>query len=108
MATQYIVFCGSKEPYIRERNSDELDRASTIRQLAEGQFDVPSKIVEYDLESGKCRDVTTELAAEVAGQWAEDGEPLSDWRREFVELSLGVAVANEFSRSMSFNHARGF
>lgn len=105
---QYIVFCGSKEPYIRERNADELDRTSTIRQLAEGQFDVPHKVIEYDLESGACRDVTRELAAEVANQWAEDGEPLSDWRREFIELSLGVAVANSFAREQAYNRARGF
>jgi hypothetical protein len=65
MSNIYIVICGTREPYVAERNLQDMGREATIRDLAAGEwgnlmtgerFTVSSII-----EVGTDRDVTDEF-----------------------------------------------
>jgi hypothetical protein len=106
----YFIIQGHKiSPYVAERDVSDMDRATTIRQIAEGQFENLRSVLELDLEKNTARDVTREMAGEVMDRWASEGnEPLSHWRRDFLEMHVGMRAANSFARERHFNHVRGF
>ena len=96
--TVYIVVCG-RGGYLPERNLSDLDRATTVRDIAHGQYEDVVQVLECNPAEGICRDVTEDICGEVCDLWADDGEPLTAWQYEFVEFARGTAAANYFARA---------
>jgi hypothetical protein len=57
-----------------ETDAIDTDRATLIRHLLEGQYSSPVRIVAFNTAEGWSRDVTEEIAAEVALACADRGE----------------------------------
>lgn len=92
----YLVLCGHYiEEYAPERNARDMNRATTIRDIADGQFENLSRVIEI----GTGADVTADFAKEVMTIWARSGEPLSYSQYEFVELHVGTRAARSFLRA---------
>jgi len=53
----------------RETDEAGTDRATMIRHLLEGQYSSPVRIVAFNTAEGWSRDVTEEIAAELAQAW---------------------------------------
>lgn len=95
-STLYLILCGQYiDEYAPERDVKDMNRATTVREIAEGQFKSLTRV----LEVATGADVTADLARDVMTRWAHDGEPLSDWQRDFVELHVGLQAANSFRRA---------
>jgi len=58
----------------RETNDAHADRATLIRDLLDGQYDEPFRIVAFNTAQGWSRDVTDEIAAELAQACADRDE----------------------------------
>jgi hypothetical protein len=98
MTTQplYLVLCGRKiDEYAPERDVKDMDRAGTIKDIADGQFENLTRV----LEIGSGADVTADLAKDVMTIWARSGEPLSYSQYQFVELHVGTRAARSFLRA---------
>lgn len=99
MANQiYLVICGTKEPYVAERNLEDMTRERTIADLAAGEWgDITGNRfrVSSIIEVGTDRDVTDEFifsarlqmdsqcipySREEAAQWQAD-------RRRAIEMA---------------------
>lgn len=92
----YLILCGRHiDEYAPERDVKDMDRATTVREIAEGQFKSLTRV----LEIGTGQDVTADFARDVMQLWASQGEPLSDWQRDFVEQLVSVQAANSFRRA---------
>lgn len=93
----YIVVCdGSDGGYLPERKVSDLDRATVVKDIADGQYEGLTQVIEINPVEGTCRDVTEDIAWEVSALWSRDGEPLSDWQRDFIEQTIGIAAARAF------------
>jgi hypothetical protein len=93
--TQYLIFAGRKEPYLVERELPEMDSQTTLRDIASGEWENVSKIIALR-EDGIWADVTDIFARKVMELWANGGEPLTRWQRDFVEQHVSVQAANSF------------
>lgn len=92
----YLVLCGHHiDEYAPERDAKDMDRATTIKDIVDGQFQNLTRVIEV----GTNNDVTLDLAREVMTVWAHQGEPLSFWQYEFVELHIGTRAARSFLRA---------
>ena len=58
----------------RETNDAEADRATLIKDLLDGQYEAPIRIVAFNTAQGWSRDVTDEIARELHQQCADRGE----------------------------------
>lgn len=85
--------------YTPERIVSDLGRAETIADIASGQLDNVIQVIECDVAAGTSRDVTPEIAREVMTIWADEGEPLDAWQRDFVEQLVSIAAADAFVRA---------
>lgn len=83
--------------WIAEREWADMDRATTVDDIASGQFENLVSVIEFNPVEHGSRDVTEDFASEVAARWAD--EPLNEFRREFIEFHLGVSVANRFAQA---------
>lgn len=93
----YLVFENSKTgPVLCEREVSDLDRKTTIEDIASGQFEDFRQVLECNPVEGTCRDVTEDMTAEVCSIWADSGDPLSYWQRDFAETFLGIPNAYAF------------
>ncbi len=96
----YIIVCAHKDgAYLPERNVSDLDRKTLVKDIAEGQHTDMIQVLEINPVEKLCSDVTEAIAWEVCQQWAAEGEPLSDWQRDFVEQHCGMVAANAFPRA---------
>ena len=63
----YLVICGTKEPYVAERDLKDMSREETIRDLARGEWGNVLTghrcTVSSIIEVGTDRDVTAEFMA---------------------------------------------
>lgn len=63
----YIVICGTKEPYVAERDLKDMGREETIKDLARGEWGCLKTGNRYRVSSiievGTDRDVTAEFEA---------------------------------------------
>ena len=57
-----------------ETDVTDTDRATVIRHLLEGQYSSPVRIVAFNTAEGWSRDVTEDIAAELAQASADRGE----------------------------------
>lgn len=71
-------------------HTDE-DRATVVHDIATGQYEDLVSVVNSNGD-----DVTKEIAREVMTVWADRGEPLSAWQRDFVEQLVSIEAANAF------------
>ena len=70
----------------RETDVDSADRETLIRDLVEGQYSKPVRIVAFNTAQGWSRDVTTDIADELRRRYVEFGEvPASVL--EFIEAN---------------------
>ena len=92
----YIVVCGNILP---ERDTADLDRKTTVQDIAAGQFEGVTQILECNPVEGTCRNVSEDIAREVMEIWADEDEALQDWQHSFVELFVSVTAANSFRRA---------
>jgi hypothetical protein len=65
MTNLYLVICGSREPYVAERDLKDMGREETIRDLARGEWGNVLTGERYRVSSiieiGSDRDVTDEF-----------------------------------------------
>ena len=96
----YLVFESSKTgPELIGRKVADLDRKTTVRDIADGQFKDICQVLECNPAEGICHDVTEDIASDVCDAWAVSGDALSDWQIEFVQEHRGIVAANSFSRA---------
>jgi hypothetical protein len=68
----------------RETNEEDTDRETLIRDLVEGEYSDPARIVAFNTAEGWSRDMTMDIADEVRRRFAEyDEVPAS--LQEFLE-----------------------
>ncbi|WP_028164152.1 hypothetical protein [Bradyrhizobium elkanii] len=58
----------------RETDEGDTDRATLLRNLMEGQYSSPVRIVSFNTAEGWSRDVSEEIAIELSQRCAERGE----------------------------------
>ena len=75
----------------RETSEDGADRESLIRDLIDGQFNNPVRIVCFNTARGTSRDVTFEIAREIQGRVSRNGVEISPGLRDFIEWELDRA-----------------
>jgi hypothetical protein len=97
----YLIFVHDQHhgAYAPERQQCDMGYETTVRQIAAGEFEGVSTVIEFNPGEFSCRDVTEDVALVVADRWAMAGEPLTDGQREFIECHLGVSTANSFRRA---------
>lgn len=92
----YLVLCGKHiDEYAPERDVKDMGREATIKDIAAGQFENLTRVLE--LPTGA--DVSEDLAKEVMTIWADAGEPLTYRQYEFVESFVGTRAARSFLRA---------
>jgi hypothetical protein len=96
----YLVVMDHKSgAYFPEQSVAETDRKTVVRDIASGQYDGLLQVLELNPVEGICRDVTEDICREVMNTFANEGEPLTAWQYEFVDLHVGTAAANSFARA---------
>ena len=70
----------------RETDADNADRETLIRDLVEGQYRHPVRIVAFNTAEGWSRDVTIDIADELRRRYVEFGE-LPNSILEFMEAN---------------------
>jgi hypothetical protein len=65
----------------REISEERTDRATLIRDLREGQYSSPVRIVAFNLAKGWVRDLSEEIANELARSFEDD---MPDWMIDFI------------------------
>jgi hypothetical protein len=68
----------------RETDADSADRETLIRDLVDGQYTHPVRIVAFNTAQGWSRDVTVDIADELRRRYVEFGE-VPDSILEFME-----------------------
>lgn len=86
-------------PYVPERDVADMDRKSTVEDIACGELEDVLQVIECNPVEGTCRDVTEDIAWEVSAIWSANGEPLSDWQQDFIEQTIGLEAAGAFPRA---------
>jgi hypothetical protein len=102
MATRYIVFAGKHEPYLAERELSEMTSEATLRDMISGEWENVRQVIaisDSDKQSGVWTDVTDIFARACMNAWAQSGEPLTRWQRDFVETHISIQAANSFRRA---------
>lgn len=96
----YIVLVAHQSgEYLPERNLSDLDRATTVKDIAAGQYEDLTQVIECNPAEGICRDVTEDIAWEVSALWSANGEHLSGWKQDFIEQTIGLEAARSFPRA---------
>lgn len=76
-----------------ERDVNETDRATTIRDLIGMQIDRPLAVIEMNPDEGTSRDVSEDIAREIADWSSSKGEPLHPRLIDFIHDNAGGAWA---------------
>jgi hypothetical protein len=72
----------------REVDEEHSDRDTVIRNLIEGQYSNPVRIVCLNTSEGWARDVTEDIACEIRDRGASKGEELSPGLRDFIDWQI--------------------
>ena len=96
----YLVFEADSQGvvYLAEREWADMDRKTTIDDIASGQFEFLVTVIEFNAAENTSRDVTEDFAKAVMTIWASRGDPLTDTEFEFIEFHLGSSMAHQFPR----------
>jgi hypothetical protein len=84
---------------VAERDICDLDRATTIKDIAGSQIENLVQVIEFNPVEGTSRDVSEDMAREVMTIWAHAGEPLTHFQYDFVEQFIGTRAARSFLRA---------
>ena len=68
----------------REVNEERTDRRAVIADLIEGQYSDPARIIAFNTAEGWSRDVSAELADEIAQRCGLDGFDVPPFLQDFV------------------------
>ena len=71
---------------LRETDPERTGRETLIRDLVEGQYNFPIRIVAFNTAEGWSRDVTMDIADELRRRYVEFGE-VPDSISEFLETN---------------------
>jgi hypothetical protein len=89
---RYFIFAKSGRAIVSvERDTNEMDLISTVKDLIDGQIDKPSSI--FCAEDNRFFDVTEDVARLVADRAAAQGLDLPQAILEFVSEHCGLRVA---------------
>jgi hypothetical protein len=83
----------------REVDEDKADRETVIRNLLEGQYSDPIRIVCFNTAEGWARDVTEDVAREVKERSDRERLTLSEGLKHFIDYQLGLAHRMKSSAS---------
>jgi hypothetical protein len=73
----------------READEEEANRETVIRDLMEGQYNNPVRIVAFNTAQSWSRDVTEDIAREIQARAARSGDALSPGLRDFIDYEIG-------------------
>jgi hypothetical protein len=76
----------------RETREGEADMETVIGNMLTGQYERPVRVVEFNIAEGWCRDVSADVAREVADRARRDGHELPRGTLRFVEAELGDRI----------------
>lgn len=76
-----------------ERDPNDMDRETTIRDLMGMQIDRPLSVIEVNISEGTSRDVSEDIAREIAGRAQRD--PLHQPLIDFIHDNAGAPLARE-------------
>lgn len=94
---RYLVICSDKgELYVAERELSEMDSKTTLKDIASGEWTNVASVIVFNPVEHVCSDVTGEFVTAVMDIWADRGEPLTAWQRDFVEQHVSIQAANSF------------
>lgn len=91
----YLIEVGFHEPWFHEPRR-ELTRAQLVNDIIEGQFEKVVRVIEIGAPDGLSgsvghwRDITKDIASEVADQFYRDREPVSHEMANWLHRHLGV------------------
>ncbi len=71
----------------RETNEDRTDRETLIRELVEGQYNDPVRIVAFNTAEGWSRDVTVDIADELRLRYFVEDDEMPDSILAFLEAN---------------------
>lgn len=96
-----IVRAKDGTEYLAERETSDLDRASIVKDISEGQIEGLVQVLELNPVENTSRDVTEDVTRDVMNIWAHRGEPLTFAQYEFVEQFVGTRAARSFLREVA-------
>ncbi len=98
-ATLHVVECAfGKIRYLKEMDLADADQETVIRDLVDGQFDRPLRVIALNPFEGWSRDVSEDFAREVVLRAWRHGDDLAGGVRDFCErhgVALPGAIAAE-------------
>jgi hypothetical protein len=89
----HFVLCDfgrSGQAYV-ETDPSQADASTIVRNLLEGQYNRPVRVLALNVEEGWVRDVSQIIAAKVRDVAQRDGQGLTDGTRGFIEAQTGSA-----------------
>ena len=72
----------------READEDHANKESVIRDLREGYYNNPARVVCFNTHDGTSRDATFEIVREIKNRSERKSEELSPGLRDFVEYEV--------------------
>ena len=76
----------------REVDEEYADKATVMRNISDGQYHNPVRVVSFNTAEGWSRDVTGDIAREMLDRTHQRAEPLSKSAQAFVEWATGEEV----------------
>ena len=76
----------------REVDEEYADKATVIRDISNGQYNNPVRVVSFNTAEGWSRDVTEDIAREIIELVSRKAEPLTKPAQAFVEWATGEEV----------------
>jgi hypothetical protein len=73
----------------RETDEEAANKETIIRNLIEGQYNDPVRIVAFNTAEGWARDVTEDIAREIKDRLERSNDELSPGLRDFIEREVG-------------------
>jgi len=83
----------------RETDEDGADRETVIRQMIEGQFNDPVRVIAFSLSEGWVRDVSVDVAQEIDSRAHWNWLKLTPDVARFVERQLELARPRKIQAS---------
>ena len=89
-ADLHFVLCdfGRLGRAFMETDANSAGRDDIVRNLLAGDYKRPVRIISFNVAEGWCRDVSTEIAADVASTAHREGHSLTDGTHDFVAACL--------------------
>jgi hypothetical protein len=73
----------------READEEAADKETIIRNLIEGQYNDPVRIVAFNTAEGWARDVTEDIAREIHDRVERSADEISPGLRDFLDREVG-------------------